>query len=213
MSVERQHVGLAVGFVVGSCALWALRAFRSAGPAPAAEPSALAAPAIARPGPSPKAGPSYAGSLDLFVETNRSSAKGLTDTGDSLPRVREGAVVKPLPMPTEPEPEALPAAAPAPSSARAEAAPSPEDPVVGVLGLVRVAGLGACLLALLATPLPAGGKAAPRLLVVLGGAAAFAALLLALGARLKGEGPEALVWLAGCVFLVALAAGRLTRRA
>lgn len=213
LSVERQHVGLVVGFLVGSGALWALRAFRAAEPPPVAEPPASTAPAIPRPGPSPKADPSYAGSLDLFVETNRAAAKGITDTGESVPRVREGAVVKPIPGVPAEEAEPSPAASPAPSRPGPEAAPLPDDPQIGALGLLRIVGLGACLLALLATPLPAGGRVASRALVACGGAASFATLLLALGARLKGEGPETLVWLGASVFLVALSAGRLTRQA
>lgn len=211
--MDRQYVGLLLGFLIGSAALWPLR-HRLAKFGRTAEPqppvTATAEPAAARPGPSPKAGPSYAGSLDLFVETNRKSAQGTSDSGD-VPRVREGALVAAPPKtPVEEPAPARGGAAPQAAGATLDPAPAPAERGGGLV-LLRLVALGAAVLALLGTPVAAGAGGPSRALAGCGAAAAAAALLLAAGAILRGDGPEPLAWLVLSVGVLALAARRLGR--
>lgn len=160
-----------------------------------------------KPGPSPKAGPSYAGSLDLFVESNRKAVQGTSDAGDA-PRVREGAVVAAPPKGSEEEPRVPPTEIPANDSGAAQAA-VPAAEAEGGLMLVRLVAVGAAFLALLGTPVPAGAKGPSRALAACTAAAAAASLFLAATARLRGEGLETLAWLALSLALLALSGKRL----
>lgn len=209
-----QALGIVLGLGIGLGVLWLARS----GHAPDAPPADAAAsgPSMSRPVAPPRPSPKFPASLDMFVAANQPSKATVSNDGDQVPRVREGANMALVERVASPAAEQAQEEERAAEEARLEGSrrvpvgdPAPELPALAVSPIwLRVLGGTACAVLVLGFAL--GGEERSRQTFAFAGViAASLTALMSLAARSPSAGMEPAAWLGFSAFAAVVSAGRL----
>lgn len=209
-----QTFGLVLGLAVGFGVLWLARS----GPAPDTPlaDAAASGPSMSRPVGPPRPSPKFPASLDMFVAANKRAKATVSNDGDQVPRVREGANLALVDKVSSPAAEQAQEEERASEEARGEGSrriavgePAPEAPALAVSPVwLRLLGTTAFAVVVLGFVL-GGEERSRRPLAFAGVIAGSLTALMSLAARSPAAGLEPAAWLGFAAFAAVVSASRL----